>query len=617
MNRPIYAVFLSCAIGLFGCEPPNTDPGGDPPGSIPEISGQIEGTVLYVGQRPECQYDGETATAVRGRVILLLFNADNPPPPAGTATTAENLLVVPGSELFGLSDCLPAAPSPEELASVITRSVAFSWPEIALAEGEGATRAYQMRGFYDRDADFNPFFSVRKLPTRGDVAGGAFVNTAAVPPQFARIRFGSVEDEPDGQVVDGVAVTLGAIVNTELPVAELGDGTHALSSEATVPATTDQLMLEQQLWEQTSMTLSLIDPTRQDWAATLAAAGMSVDPSPSGFGWFILPVDANGDGMGDDHPILSRPDARVPWQHPIVILRRARNPLEIRAGIPDVVFVATVRPSQTISKRTFDPTIQIAVPPVAAVTLDPTNPACQIPYIAPGNQASLYERIPVDCQEMPTGNYDVNVLTGIAGGRAINYREQTDAAMPGLPPAVLDSIVRGKTDNDWIIDGGQYSSQAWSIPNELGCPDPIYRPTGRDEAGNPIAVSQIDPDPATTCADEGTVMQVSQGPAGRFAVVDPSPANAPRYDDNTVGHGIASCATAPDGATPRPVEYMEVPAECCDAIRHLCNIPLCEPANDAVLASSDGGHAIREVRALNEDGTPTCVPFLMPASCCR
>ncbi len=608
-------VILACALAGLGCDPPPV--GG---GSIPDVTGQLEGTVLYVGQRPECDYDGGTPSQVRGRAVLLLFLSDNPPPPTGTATSAENLLLVPGETIFRLEDCLPQMPSADDLTQVITRSAPFTWPEIALADAAGQTVDYQLRAFFDRDADFNPFFSVTRLPTGGDVAGGAFVNTAATPPQYARLSFGSVADEPNGQVLDGVAVTLGARVNTEMPASRLGDGTNALSSEETIPATTDALAQEMQLWEQTHMRLSLIDPTSPDWMATLDAASMSIDESPSGYGWFILPVDANDDGMGDEHPILSQPGRPIPWMHPAVIMRRARNPMEVAAGIPDALIIASVRPSQvpmTGTKTTFAPDIDIVAPPVVAVDLDPTNPACRVPYVGPGNQASLYERIPVDCQEIPTGNYDINILEGIAGGTSVNFRQRTMDENPGLPSSVLDSLVRARTDNDWIIEGGQYSSQAWSIPNELGCPDPIYRPNAQDENGNPIAVSQIDPDPSTTCNDASTLMQVSQGPDGRFSVVDPDPSNAPAYDDNSPGHGVASCTTAPDGMTPRAVSYMDVPEACCAQVRHLCHLPLCDTADDAVLAGAGGSRTIREVRSLNADGTPPCVPFLMPASCCR
>lgn len=632
MHRLIHIATLPLLLLALGCDPPETDTGG----SAPEVTGRIEGTVLYAGPRPECEYDGDRATAVRGNVVLLAFFSDNPPPPSGTATSAETLLLIPGRDIFQLADCLPAEPTPEEQRVVLTRSVDFSWPDIALADGRGATVDYQIRAFYDRDQDFNPFFSVRRLATRGDNAGGAFVNTAEVPPQFARITFGSVQDQPDGQVVQGVAVTLGALVNTELPASRLGDTSRGLSSEARLPTTSDDVMRETQLWQLTETRLRLIDPEADDWVATLDAAGMSINPHPSGFGWFILPVDADRDGFQDPHPVLGA-TAGVMWNHPVVIMRRARNPIELRAGVPDAVIVATTRPSQTGSKDTFDPSIDIAVPPIVAVNLDPTNPVCNIPYITPGNLAEIYERIPVDCQEIPTGNYDVNVLSGIAGGRAIDFRAQVVEENPGLPDSVVDGIVRGRTDNDWVIEGGSFSSQAWSIPNELGCPDPVYRPNALDEEGNPIAVSQLDENPLTGCGDPRaplggcddsmTLQQCSQGPSGRFSVVDPDGTNAPSADDNSDGHGIEACQTTVRATTMMPdsVTYMDVPEACCGPIAHLCGLPLCPLRDAAVLEGRDGARAIREVTepgvdfAVGEDGsiTPLCTPFLMPASCCR
>jgi hypothetical protein len=621
MSRRLSILLVSMLLAaMAGCEPPNTDDGG----SVPEVSGRIEGTVLYVGQRPNCTYADGVPSAVQGNVILLLFRADDPPPPQGTATSAESLLVVPGGELFRIEDCLPETPSPAELTEVITRSAEIVWPDIALGETDAGID-YQIRGFFDRDADFNPFFAVRRLATKGDVAGGAFVSTTEEPSQFARIHFDGRESRPNGQVVAGVAVTLGARVETELPASQIADGTSALSSEATIPATTDPIAREQELWELTRMRLELIDPTRH-------AGGISIDPHPSGFAFFVAPVDADRDGEQDLHPTLGA--AGIRWEHPIVILRRARNPFEIAAGIPDAMIVGAVRPTQTASKRTFAPGIDVIAAPIAVVTLDPTNAACRVPYIPPGNQpAETYESVPVDCQELPTGNYDVNVLAGIAGGRAIDYRAALAAEMPDVPEDELDALVALRTDNGWTIEGGSFSSQGWSIPNELGCPDPLYRPNAVDEDGTPIAVSQVDEDPFTTCGppegpcdDSGTNMQCTQGPAGRFSVVDPTPDNAPDPADTSPGHGIAACRTAYSAADmmPREVRYLEVPEACCAPIAHLCGLPLCPLRDGAALAGGSGVRAIRELRVpgedftVAEDGTvtPLCVPFLMPASCC-
>ena len=620
------------ALGVAACDPPEADAGG----SSPEPSGVLRGSVLYIGPRPACDYDGASPTRVRGNAVLLLFLADNPPPPAGGATSAENLLVIPGRYLFALADCLPAAPTPADLRVPVTRTVDLTWPEVALAMGHDVTVDYEIRGFYDSDEDFDPFFSVRRLATKGDVAGGAFVNAAASPAQFARIEFESAEDRPNGQAVDGVAVTLAAFVNTELPTFELADASHGLSSEATVPPLPDPIAREQALFDLSHLTLSLLDPSDASTAATLAAAGMSLDPHPSGYGFFTLPVDADRDGVQDPHPILG--SSGVMWEHPIVILRRARTPIESAMGIPDVTIIASVRPTRTFFKDTFAPELEVIVPPIAVVDLDPSNPSCRVPYVAPANLAETYEGpLPTDCQELPTGNYDVNVLAGIAGGRAIDYRAQLAAEMPGLSPAELEMLVRARTDTDWVIEGGQYSSQAWSIPNELGCPDPTYRPNALDPDGRPIAVSQIDANPLATCGDPralpsdcdemGSPMRCDQGPAGRFSVVDPDPSNPPDATDRTAGHGVATCQTTIRGATMMPdaVRYLPVPAACCAAVAHLCGVPLCSLRNDAVRPGAGGSRAIREVARAGEDYdvaedgtiTPRCVPFLPPSSCCE
>jgi hypothetical protein len=87
-----------------------------------------------------------------------MFRFDNPPPPSGSATSAENFLVIPGDQLFSLEDCMPVSPTPADLMP-ISRSVGFAWPTVRLG------RSYQIRGFCDNDGDFNPFFSVRNLAT--------------------------------------------------------------------------------------------------------------------------------------------------------------------------------------------------------------------------------------------------------------------------------------------------------------------------------------------------------------------------------------------------------------------------------------------------------------------
>ncbi len=647
-THSLFACTLVLSACVLGCDPPEDETPGE--GSAVPASGLIHGAVLYAGPRPNCRYDGELPTELIGNAVLLMFHHSNQPPPAGSATSASNVLVIPAREFFSLDDCLPPNPTAEDLAVVVTRNVQIDWPEITLgtrtpdrdgnlacqfpyiedADGD-CTADYQIRGFMDRDGDWNPFFSVRRLATRGDIAGGAFQNTAVPIPQFAHLLFGSGDRFPNGQVLDGVAITLGAQVNTELPAFELGSMTRAGRSEDLVPAVSDAAVRERMIWEQTNMQLRLVDTTSESWANTLRAGGMEISADPAGRGWFTLPVDNDRDGIQDLHPILG--SGGVLYEHPVVIMRRVRNPIELRAGIPDALVIATVRPSQTGAKDTFFPIIDIAVAPVAAVNTNPLA-SCLIPYLGPGSTAETLERIPVDCQELPTGNYDINVLAGIAGGRAVNYRQQLMEEMPGLPDSVLNPIVTARTDTDWIIEGGSFSSQAWSIPNELGCPDP-YRPNGLDADGRPTTFNQIEEDRTLGCGDpmgpcdsSGTAMQCSQGPAGRWSLVDTDGSNAPDATSRADGHGIAACQTAIRASTMMPdtVHYMPIPEVCCpQTIVDLCDLPLCPLRDTAVLAASGGVRAIREMiepgvdYEIRADGSvqPLCVPFLPPVSCCQ
>ena len=62
----------------------------------------------------------------------------------------------------------------------------------------------------------------------------------------------------------------------------------------------------------------------------------------------------------------------------------------------------------------------------------------------------------------------------------------------------------------------------------------------------------------------------------------------------------------------RPVNFIPVPDNCCAAVDHLCDIPLCETV------TAQAGGRIRRSNAIDPiTGLPNCLPFLMPASCCE
>jgi hypothetical protein len=645
------------------CTLPPTDTQRRNGGAAPNPNGLISGDVLYVGPRPQCRWTDEATprpVTIAGNVILLLFAYNNPPPPDGSATTATRLYTMNGTDMFELSDCMPLSPTPDEASEVIMRSASYLWPNIDLSsaprssDGSLPTADYQIRGFFDNDGDFNPFFSVRNLGTAGDVGGGALVDATAAIPQFRRIVFHNVADPAyyNGERNDGVAVTLGAVINTERPMFTVADTTQALSSEATIPLVADSIMQEQALFDLTRMHLSLVSGNdqldgTQTWGAALNAAGIQFDFSPRVYGLAVNTVpDARG--FPQPHPILG--SNGVSWYTPIILMQRAKNPIETLAGLPDVLLIGSVRPtvvagvSQGFVPRETLNGADVLVPPVAVLVTNPADPIlCRVPVIAPGNAAEIYEQQRSECQELPTGNYDVNVLAGVAGGRTIDVYASCLATCTagGTPEATCmascDAQAALRTDTGYVFEGGNYSNQAWSIPNELGCPDTAYHPA--------TSINQIDPRDAhghfPECGSPETLQLTHQGRQGGFAVVDPSDANEAMIDptSTTDGRGIAACTSAlhTSGSMAGMVGPIDrshqahIPSQCCAPIMHLCGLPLC-PLRDAstdatypeAVRAAGGSRMTREMRVpnvdyrMNADGTvtPLCLPFLMPTDCC-
>jgi hypothetical protein len=171
--------------------------------------GRIEGTLLYEGPVPTLDRDGRPV----GRVVLLLFRADSPPPPQGLATTAESVQTVPASQVF--TTLTPTA------GGAVRASVPFVFPNIA------AAGLYQLRAFYSNRDDrtgFHPLFGVRNQPVRGDVGGGAVLDPRAAVPTFLSIPVGVPNGNggytlPEtGAVTGDVTVFIGSPITEDRPV---------------------------------------------------------------------------------------------------------------------------------------------------------------------------------------------------------------------------------------------------------------------------------------------------------------------------------------------------------------------------------------------------------------
>lgn len=655
---------------------PRTDSQRRVGGASPDPLGIIAGDILYVGPRPQCRWtdtDPPQPVAIAGNAIMLLFDYDNPPPPAGSATTAQSLYSMNGSDIFNLSDCMPLAPTADDLRPIM-RSGRFEWPRIALgagpAESDGSlpTRDYQIRGFYDDDGDFNPFFGTRNLGTAGDIGGGALVDAQAAVPIFRHIVFHHVDTQPLGERVEGVAVTLGARIDTERPMFTVEDTTHALQSSAVIPANPDAIMLEQELFDLSALRVTLVsgvdqldfdaDGGMRPWSGALSQAGIQYDFNPLVHGMPVQPVDADSNGFGDPHPILG--SNGVAWYTPIVLLQRARNAAETAAGIPDVLLIGSVRPTviggvaQGFVAREELSSAEIIVPPVAVAVLNPAEPTlCRVPYIPPGNIADIYEAQRSECQVLPSGNYDVNVLAGVAGSRVVDVYQECMTTCVGAggveadcnTSCQLEATLR--SDSGVVFEGGQYSSQAWSVPNELGCPDLDYHPANINQLDPVDSMGHIPQCAPHDVPPSGSVLLPSQSRRGGFAVVDAADfdTHAPSADaqtgDLSEGRGVSACqmglhASGPLAGMTGPIDrsmQTDVPAQCCEPIMHLCGLPLCPLRDESTLAGypqgvradTAGSHMTREMRVagtdyrVESDGTitPLCVPFLMPVNCCQ
>jgi hypothetical protein len=218
MRRVLAAVIL---LGACGDPPVDRNAAAGYPNHNNPL-GRIEGTIVYEGPPPAVDDTGRPV----GRVVLLLFRADAPPPPQGFATTALGVATLPASQLF-------ASLSPAATPGRVRASAAFTFPAIA------AAGFYQLRAYYSARPDgqgFQPLFSVRNQPWRGDVAGGALSDANPTNPVFQTIPVGrgradgTLELPDEGAVTSGVTVVLGSPVESDRPVFHVAPSGNTLSA---------------------------------------------------------------------------------------------------------------------------------------------------------------------------------------------------------------------------------------------------------------------------------------------------------------------------------------------------------------------------------------------------
>ncbi len=220
--------FFVLVLGALGLGMPSCDVRVDDSGEVAPV-GVLRGTVGYTGPAP-CSAHGH----IVGAAIILLFDRNDPPPPAGIASSPVNFATVPGDVLFASEPRQAGATyCPSQHGDTVTRQVAAPYTVSPLAAGE-----YIAEAFYDTSGTFLPEFSIRASPVRNDVTGGYIDTVAAAAnlgnptyvPTFLPIDIGvpaaSGVDAGDGSGLvipasgflrDDVPITLASVVDEPPP----------------------------------------------------------------------------------------------------------------------------------------------------------------------------------------------------------------------------------------------------------------------------------------------------------------------------------------------------------------------------------------------------------------
>jgi hypothetical protein len=581
--RALWRLLAGLSIACLGsaCEEVPQDDFVFEGGNSPDPTAIFEGSILYVGPAPECVTWPDGSVHIRGNVVLTLFEYDNPPPPEGTATGSLNLLVVSGDQLFGLSDCALNG-------AQVTRSVPYTWPRLPLLQG--TPKDYQIRGFFDYDDDFIPFFSVTRIPTAGDIAGAALNDVTNAAKGFLRISLPALEDGRKGVLSSGITVALGNRVRTERPAFKL-DENRRLSASSPFELNFGPTGLPNfrkltcaQGPDTPDCGLTLLRLGEQERAQlTAAGVALAID-DPSTYAFTAEPVDVKTvlpgpdqqvpDGVVDPHPFLA--GLGINLFTPMLVLQRMQAPIEIDSKVPRAIMVGSVLldgATALPTKRSYTGGAPIAVAPVVAVELVANDATCRVPYFPPGTSTTILNNRVAHCGELPTGRFAANVLGGVAGG-----------TLAPADPSVSES---GN-----VIEGGRYSGQSWSVPNELANPVQVGAENvlGHQGVDGTFAVYDPTPDAQTACSEGGVLFPRCAGDVA--GVLESALPGIPNID-------TADC----------------LPSRCCEEIKHLWEVPeprLC-PYDEAGIRSSPS--AIDHVSAANGMPVPNCLPFELPSQC--
>ncbi len=305
-QRTLAALLVAATLALSGCEldvVPNRD-------STPEASA-ISGVVRVDG-------------ALYGAVYLMLYSCDDPPPPSGSGSPVDFVV-------------LPRTDFTDRQADFVFPLVTAGDP--GTEDTEAGAACYLIAGFVDSDNDFNPFFGVTGQVTAGDIGGD---------PVVVSVPGAAIDGEPI-PLVDGVVVELTTPVPFDRPSFEVWP-THLSSSAGPCGTAVD---------EGTPLGLSIGKDTEYPGPYDLVCATMEALPLETNLVDVKAPLfsmvfaaDDDGDLLPDDLNGDTIPD--VIW--PKVLLQRldTTDPYLLTTQDPPALIPAIVLPQDLLGDPAYD-----------------------------------------------------------------------------------------------------------------------------------------------------------------------------------------------------------------------------------------------------------------------
>ena len=247
------------------------------PGDTPDPSIYLSGSVDLVDE-----------SVPGGPGLLFRYDCDNPPPPAGSGSPVDFVVI------------------PED--RFVDGTAEFTFPQVPFGSCAILT------GLIDRDKDFDIFYSVTNQVTAGDLAITA--TTLQVPE--------AVEGQTDMDPITGISLRAETVVPLERPAFEVVpgvlDSSPVVMSLGASPGSTPTKFLEIQT---TDIASSIVDVESPLFTLVLEA-------DHDGNGW---PDDLNGDTVPD-----------VKWPRVLLFRLDPDDPLGLTRADPPVVLPGVVLP---------------------------------------------------------------------------------------------------------------------------------------------------------------------------------------------------------------------------------------------------------------------------------